>query len=265
MIIGILGCGLDEKGNPVSVKRVGKDTFADELKSLLYSRYGYEIHLVSFAKCLKYMVCRLYNLKPHEVLWCKEKPIIGDKSFRDLLELFGSDVIRETLSLTYPKLKTLWIDKCIEQIKENEMDNLTKGVQIIFNTPLDQIGNDDFMKLKDKFVKVCKDMKMPPFPPPVKKHIVNIVTDVRYPSEYKALKDLGCVFVQIRRNLTKGQLANISSHSSDTVYSEMVPDFTIDNNGTLEDLELKVRKLWKSDLQTKCEQSSLSIKKCKTL
>lgn len=265
MIIGVLGCGLDEKGNPVSVKRVGKDTFADELKSLLYDRYDYKIHLVSFAKCLKYIVCQLYNLNPHDAFLHKENPIIGDKSFRDLLELFGSDVIRETLSLTYPKLKTLWIDKCIEQIKENEMDNVTKSVQLIFNTPIDQIvNNDDFMKLKDTFVKACKDMKMPPFPS-VKKHIVNVVTDVRYPSEYKALKDLGCVFVQVRRNLTKEQLANVSTHSSDTVYSEMVPDFTIDNNGTLEDLELKVRKLWKTDLRTRCEQSLLSIKKCKTL
>lgn len=59
-----------------------------------------------------------------------------------------------------------------------------------------------------------------------------VVTDVRFANETNALRNLGGLIVQVRRPGLVG-----SNHISDR---PVICDWTIDNDGTLEDLKLKV-------------------------
>lgn len=64
-----------------------------------------------------------------------------------------------------------------------------------------------------------------------------IITDLRFPNEYKSIKDKGGICIKINRpGLTK------SNHSSETSLDNHEFDFVIDNNGDLEHLSLEVKK-----------------------
>lgn len=66
-----------------------------------------------------------------------------------------------------------------------------------------------------------------------------IITDTRYPNELKAVKDNGGVAI----NIVKPNITVNDSHSSETSLSSAEFDYTIINDGTLEELTEKVRKI----------------------
>lgn len=72
-----------------------------------------------------------------------------------------------------------------------------------------------------------------------------IITDVRFPNEAQFLKDVGGTIVRVQRDTD-----TIDSHSSETAMDEYEVDYTINNNGTLDDLKNEVEKLrqWLNDL-----------------
>ncbi len=64
------------------------------------------------------------------------------------------------------------------------------------------------------------------------RHDLTVITDVRYPNEYDAIRDTGGIIVKIVR---PGQAAD-DTHPSETNVDQMEADATIVNSGTIEEL-----------------------------
>lgn len=80
-----------------------------------------------------------------------------------------------------------------------------------------------------------------------------IITDLRYPNEYAAIKDRDGITIRVNRSQTfindkgnkvvrNGSLLN-NFHYSETALDDYPFDYVIDNNGTIEDLIQKVKTL----------------------
>lgn len=67
-----------------------------------------------------------------------------------------------------------------------------------------------------------------------------VVTDCRYDAEANLLREQGGVIVEIRRGV--GLVGSAGDHASERGLSSL-PDYVIENNGTLEELEAKVAEL----------------------
>lgn len=67
-----------------------------------------------------------------------------------------------------------------------------------------------------------------------------IITDVRFKNEAAAIKDKKGILLRIENNS-----ADKSTHSSETELDNFPFDYTIDNNGTLEELAVEIRKFCK--------------------
>lgn len=63
-----------------------------------------------------------------------------------------------------------------------------------------------------------------------------IITDCRFPNEFKAIKDKGGIVVRVNRDGIKP----INAHPSEVALDEFEFDFEIENNGSLEDLKTSV-------------------------
>lgn len=64
-----------------------------------------------------------------------------------------------------------------------------------------------------------------------------IITDCRFPNEYEAVKQKGGITIRINREGVKA----INSHPSETALDNYLFDYTIENNGSLEDLENHIK------------------------
>jgi hypothetical protein len=60
-----------------------------------------------------------------------------------------------------------------------------------------------------------------------------VVTDMRFPNEYEAVKQAGGICV----NVLRPGVGPVNAHPSETAIDEFEYDYTIQNDGTLEDLE----------------------------
>jgi hypothetical protein len=76
------------------------------------------------------------------------------------------------------------------------------------------------------------------------KNIV-LVSDVRYPNEFEMLRELGFTLIKIERKVETDLTLEQTCHSSENSLSNADWDFTIDNNGTLEDFYRKIDKFIK--------------------
>lgn len=73
-----------------------------------------------------------------------------------------------------------------------------------------------------------------------------VVTDLRMPNEYEALKERGFIFIRVvvdkevrlQRLRDRGDVFNEEdlTHHTESFYDEFKPDYTISNNGSLEEL-----------------------------
>jgi ABC-type oligopeptide transport system ATPase subunit len=68
-----------------------------------------------------------------------------------------------------------------------------------------------------------------------------IITDVRYPNEYEAIKQRGGIMIRVNR----GEQSK-DAHISETALDEFKFDYVIDNNGNLDDLKGKVKDVLES-------------------
>jgi dephospho-CoA kinase len=67
-----------------------------------------------------------------------------------------------------------------------------------------------------------------------------IITDVRFPNEFKAIKERNGMLIKVIRDTGK-----VSAHISETALDyENRWDCVIDNNGTIEELKVKVEEAW---------------------
>lgn len=82
-----------------------------------------------------------------------------------------------------------------------------------------------------------------------------IITDTRFPNEAKAIKDRNGIVIRVNRksfkwidaddyeNFTGKKVERIPEHPSETALDDYQFDYVIDNNGTIEELIEKVRKI----------------------
>ena len=67
-----------------------------------------------------------------------------------------------------------------------------------------------------------------------------LITDVRFPNELQAIKDRDGIVIRVNRN---NSLLKSVIHESETVLDNATFDYVIDNNGTIEELVIKVKEI----------------------
>ena len=77
-----------------------------------------------------------------------------------------------------------------------------------------------------------------------------IITDTRFPNELEAVKNRGGITIRVDRGLSKVQyeqvttpFENVTEHPSETSLDNATFDYTIENNGTLQELVEKVKQI----------------------
>ena len=71
-----------------------------------------------------------------------------------------------------------------------------------------------------------------------------IISDTRFPNELKAVKDKNGITIRINRDLPTADYKTLEQlHPSETALDDAEFDYVIDNNGTIEELEEKVRQI----------------------
>lgn len=79
-----------------------------------------------------------------------------------------------------------------------------------------------------------------------------IITDLRFPNELEAIEDRGGITIRVNRKISKeedvnqsllGAMSNYKEHPSETSLDNAEFDYTINNNGTIEDLIEKVKEI----------------------
>jgi len=78
-----------------------------------------------------------------------------------------------------------------------------------------------------------------------------IITDVRFPNEFDAIKERGGILIRVNRD----NLAEDVHISEVALDKEKRWDYVIDNNGTLEQLSTKVGEIWKDIRNVQTELS----------
>ena len=151
------------------------------------------------------------------------EPGIRSLSVRELLQKFGTEVGRNI----HPNF---WVNALFVSYNSNFTNNpfyKDKGVYDV--TEEDELVN-------------------PPMYPNW------IITDVRFPNELAAIKERGGVVIRVNRNSvikdnegnpirSDKSYSNINTvqHPSETALDDATFDYTIDNNGTIDELIIKVR------------------------
>ena len=71
-----------------------------------------------------------------------------------------------------------------------------------------------------------------------------IITDLRFPNELKAIEDRGGITIRVNRfDDSDMQANNRNQHPSETALDNATFDYTIENNGTIADLIVKMREI----------------------
>lgn len=171
-------------------------------------------------------------------------------TFSQRLKPFGIDHYKEcvtyydTLSYNIGYQHTSFakaLKSCLSVILNKDLD---KFENINFkNSRIDWLNNMTVRELLQKFGtairnEVCDDFW-------VKVCLKNctedcIISDVRFESEAKGIRDINGIIIRINRNG-----AGAGNHISETALDDYCFDYIIDNNGTEEDLLLKVKEFCK--------------------
>ena len=67
-----------------------------------------------------------------------------------------------------------------------------------------------------------------------------VISDVRFPDEAALIRELGGTVIRIKRDASTSSL---DSHQSETAQADIEPDHTVENNGTLYDLDRAVTRI----------------------
>jgi len=245
ILIGYTGRLLDAvNGTTIGVKGVGKDTSADIMQEMP-DFWSSTTHRLSFASPLKDILCDMYDLD--RSVWDtpenKEKPIpgAGGWTFRRLCEVFGTNVVRDRLGQVIgPRAdsRRIWVNLVLGQIGDHQRSAIVKAIHNMFKYTA---GDEVPMPLFKALTEAMASENMPPLPPA--RPMLIQVTDVRYFNEYEALKARGATIICVQRQVPigpQGPVAQGPPHPSNVYDERMVPDYVVENNGTMGDLRHKL-------------------------
>lgn len=196
-------------------KQVGKDTVGQFIQSL-----NPAIERRSFAENLKEVAAILFNIPLEK--W-------SDANFKE-------STIEYSGEITTPRKILQKIGECLrDNINENIWVNALLNTYIPFpaiddtNSPIFNEVEED---LQGEFGISMSSIK--------KIYPIWVITDVRYPNEAEAIKNLGGVLIRIDRNT-----GFTDNHISETALDNYDGwDYVIDNNGTLENLFNQVKEIY---------------------
>jgi len=266
-VIGIQGKAINEHGDIVGVKRVGKDTAAQLMN--IQSPVDVQCKTIHFAGPLKSTFASNYELDRafYDRNDMKELPIgqLEDWSWRKILEIGGTDLARVGVG---EKIGTstdaVWSKKVLYSILKETLSSRERMAADIYGlSDYDLFERDESesvvglgvgrKQLFQAFVDTMLEKKMPaPLDFDTK---VIFVPDTRFYNEYNMIKSLHLrdtkikgYIVQVVRTL-QGKKKPKNPHPSDTVDDRMKPDFVIENNGSMDDLQHECRKVMKQILK----------------
>lgn len=225
----------DEKGAPVGVKGVGKDTSARILAKLAPQ---YDHVFLSFADALKDAVAEYWGLDRahYDTPEHKEEPIEAYPgwTWRRLLEVFGTDVARKLQD-------SVWVEKVADRIRletgspEELLAYRVFGERMYDPADMDVTG----CSMASEMIHRMEDATLPKTRC-VRRPRMFHVTDCRFLNEYRALNELAprvrVEVLQVRRK-AGGPVQQGAAHASNTFDEAMVPHYIVCNDGTLEELE----------------------------
>ncbi len=133
---------------------------------------------------------------------------------------------------------------CMKKILESE---ITEPVENILRIPLSprkilQTWATEYKRSSDEdyWVRQVMDV-IDRFP-----HKNWVITDLRFPNEWKSLSERRAVCVLVQGRLS----SNVSNHASEQLYKTLQPDYVIDNSGDMLQLENQVQVIWNKCLET---------------
>ena len=153
--------------------------------------------------------------------------------------VLSEQVLAQVCSFSEP-LKKLGEKIGLDVYGDKEKVDPTLGVSAreFLRTAGDALRNMPFSVDGHSYTTVCARIRIETL---LNSGMVVIVDDLRYKEEYAALKDLGAIFVSISRASVQVD----TSHSSETEMSGFATDYTLSNDGSLEDFKEQIYSLLK--------------------
>lgn len=183
----------------------GKSTVAAMLKEQLGNHWEEKM----YAGKIKDIVCLLTNcnrdlLEKQEFKNQRIGDEWGDMTYREMLQKVGTEAMRDNIS-TNVWVNALFVDYCL------------------------YVAQEGHHKLK------AGGLAIPDW----------IITDVRFPNEADAIKERGGVLIRVARPecTVAAHQQQIKLHPSETALDNYNFDYTIYNDGTLEDLSASVQEV----------------------
>ena len=134
-------------------------------------------------------------------------------TYRQLLQYLGTDLLRNKLH------ENVWVNAIMSKYKSKTYTTFPE------NAPIRGIPTEEDEVKYGKIITEYPNW---------------IITDVRFPNEAQAIKDRGGFIIRVNRNW--GNTDNLfNQHPSETALDNATFDYTIDNNGSIEELIEKVK------------------------
>jgi dephospho-CoA kinase len=190
-------------------KRHGKDSVARVL-----SEWG--VHRLAFADHLKWLAMQTWDLSFEQVYGDDLKEVVDERwglTPRFILQQLGTQVGRNIHEMT-------WVRKALDTIEK-----AAKGEKVV----LPNLVSREFEEVE--FAEGWANRWSIP--------------DCRFPGEAEAVKGKGGVVIKVVRP----SLVSNDSHASETEVDNVKEDYLLVNDGSLEDLELQIRKVMEQVLR----------------
>ncbi len=190
-------------------KRHGKDSVARVL-----NEWG--VHRLAFADHLKWLAMRTWDLTFEQVYGDDLKEVVDERwglTPRFILQQLGTQVGRSIHEMT-------WVRKAFDTIEK-----AARGEKVI----LPNLISREFEEVE--FAEGWANRWCIP--------------DCRFPDEAKAVKSKGGIVIKVVRP----SLVSNDSHASETEVDNVKEDYLVVNDGSLEDLEVQIRKVMEQVLR----------------
>ena len=235
--------------------RSGKDTSSSIVKNILEDEYGYNVAVMAFADNLKLSASKIFDLTWNDLYGeTKETPQVFDLSYPELMFK-----VTEAMEFTFKderyhidfKLMSELTGRLIMELKKvakptlltrlglsNKYKFSSRQIQQIWGTEVirkvmgDKFWAKDLEKRMARFFESCSLMNQ---------EGVVLISDLRFDSEAEWLSRFAHQTIEVKRD----NVDKISSHASENGLSTKYERDIIHNNGTLTDLENKLRAIIK--------------------
>ncbi|AUM59532.1 deoxynucleotide monophosphate kinase [Salmonella phage BPS17L1] len=235
--------------------RSGKDTSCSIVKNILEDEYGYNVAVMAFADNLKLSASKIFDLTWNDLYGeTKETPQVFDLSYYKLMPK-----VTEAMEFTFKderyhmdfKLLSELTGRLIMELKKVAKPTLltrlglsekykfsSRQIQQIWGTEVvrkvmgNRFWSKDLEKRMVRFFDICSLRN---------EEGVVLISDLRFDSEAEWLSRFTHQTIEVKRD----NVDKVSSHVSENGISTKYERDIIHNNGTLADLESKLRAIMK--------------------